>query len=103
MLIKEDVGGVEELTLKVSYLIPFKSCYKGFPVIMYTYVPCLKFAMLCVFAFCGLIVFMAQWAIAYSDFCQTSKMELFVKIVTSKEVTFLLRRLKGFWICLCWI
>ena len=101
MVIKEDVGGIEELTLQVSYLIPFKSCCKGFPVIKYTYVPCLKVAMLCVFAFCGLTVFMVHLAIAYSEPCQTSKMGLFAKIVTSKELTSLLRRLKGFWIRLC--
>ena len=26
------LDGMEELTLQVSYLIPFKSCFKGFPV-----------------------------------------------------------------------
>ena len=57
--------------------------------------------VLCVFALCDLIVFMVYWAIAYSEPCETSKMELFVKLVTSKEVTFLFRRLKGFWKCLC--
>ena len=36
-------------------------CCKGFPVIKYTYVPCLKVAMLCVFVFCDLIVFMVHW------------------------------------------
>ena len=87
---------MEELTLQVSYMIPFKSCFKGFPVINYTYVPCLKVAMLCVFALCDLIVFMVHWAIGYSEPCQTSKMEIFAKIVTSKKVTSLLRRFKGF-------
>ena len=90
------LDGVEELTLQVCYLIPFKCCFKGFPVIKYTYVPCLKVTMLCVFALCGLIVFMFHWTMAYSDPCQTSKMELFAKIVTSKEVTSLLRRLREF-------
>ena len=102
------LDGTEEQTLQVSYMIPFKSCFKGFPVIKYTYVPCfnvsavclyvpcLKVSMLCVFALCGLIVFMVHWAIAYSEPCQTSKMEIFAKIVTSKELTSLLRRLKGF-------
>ena len=98
MVIKEDVGGIEELTLQVSYLIPFKSYCKGFPVIKYTYVPCLKAAMLCVFAFSSLTVFMVHCAITYSEPYQTSKMELFVKIVTFKEVASLYRRLKGFWI-----
>ena len=49
LVIKEDVGRIEERTLQVNYLIPFKSCYKGFPVIKYTYVPCLKVTMLCLF------------------------------------------------------
>ena len=43
---------MEELNLQVSYLILFKNCFKVFPVIKYTYVPCLKVAMLCVFALC---------------------------------------------------
>ena len=85
LVIKEDVGRIEERTLQVNYLIPFKSCYKGFPVIKYTYVPCLKVTMLCVFAFCYLIVLKFFWAITYSEPCQTSKMELFAKIVISKE------------------
>ena len=68
------LNGMEELTLQVSYLIPFKSCFKVFPVINYTYEPCLKVAMLCVFALCGLGLFM----------------------VISKKVTSLSRRLKGF-------
>ena len=58
------LNGMEELTLQVSYLIPFKSCFNGFPVIKYTYVPCLKVTMLCVFALCGLIVFMVHWGVA---------------------------------------
>ena len=97
------LDGMEELTLQVSSLIPFKSCFKVFPVIKYTYAPCLKVAMLCIFALCGLIVFMVPWAIAYSEPCHTSKMELFAKIVTSNKVTSLLRCLKGFWIRNCWM
>ena len=42
---------MEELTLQVSYLIPFKSCFKGFPMIKQTYVPCLKVAVLCILGF----------------------------------------------------
>ena len=30
------LDGMEELNLQVSFLIPFKGCYKGFPVIKYT-------------------------------------------------------------------
>ena len=70
-----------------SYLIPFNSCFKGFPVIKYTYVPCLKITKLCVIDLCGLIVFIGHLAITYSEPCQTSKMELFAKIVTSKVIT----------------
>ena len=65
-------------------------------MIKYTYVPCFIVAMLCVFALYGLIVFMVYWTIAYSEPCQISKMKLFVKTITSKEVTFLLRQLEGF-------
>ena len=65
---------MEELTLYVGYLIPFKSCFKYFPVIKYTYVPGLKVVMLCVFALYVLIVFMVHWAKAFSEHCQTSKM-----------------------------
>ena len=95
------LDGMEELILQVSYLIPFirfrcKDCFKDFPMIKCTYVLCLKVSMLCVFALCGLIAFIVHCVIAYSELCQTSKMEIFAKIVTTKEVTSLLRRLKGF-------
>ena len=30
------LDGMEELNFQVSYLIPFKSCFKDFPVIKYT-------------------------------------------------------------------
>ena len=40
-----------------------------------------------VFALLDLIVFMVYWAITYSEPFQTSRMEFFVKIVTSKETT----------------
>ena len=56
---------MEELTLRVSYVIPFiwfcnKGCFKDFSVIKYTYVSYLKVAMLCVFVLCGLIVFVVH-------------------------------------------
>ena len=86
---------MEKLTLQVSYLIPFKSCFKVFPVIKYTYVSCLKVPCRA-FALCGLIVFMVQWARTYLEPSQISKDEVFAKIITSKEVTSLLRRLKRF-------
>ena len=96
------LDGMEQLTLQVSYLFPFKSYLKDFPVSKYTCVPCVKVAMLCAFALCGLIVIMVHWAIAYSEpNLETSKMKLFAKIVISKEVTTLLRCLKGFRIRLC--
>ena len=70
---------MEELTLQVSYLIPFirfccKVRFKSFPVIKFTYGACLKIAMWFVFASSGLIVFMDSYAIAYSEPFQTSKM-----------------------------
>ena len=88
--------GVEEPTLQVAYLIPFKSCFKGFPVLKYTYVPRLKVGILRVFSLCLLIVFMIHRVITYSKPPQTSKMELFAKLVTFKEVTSWFRRLKEF-------
>ena len=48
-----------------------------------------------VFALHDLIVFMVYWAITYSEPFQTSKMEFFVKIVTSKETNPLLRRFRS--------
>ena len=48
-----------------------------------------------VFALHDLIVFIVYWAIKYSEPFQTSKMELFVKIFTSKETTYLLRRFRS--------
>ena len=49
-----------------------------------------------VFALKALIVFMVYWEETYSEPFKTSKMEIFVKIVTSNEITSLLRRWKGF-------
>ena len=97
---------MEELTLEVSHLILFiwfccKGCFKDFPVIEYTYVACFEVAMWFAFAWCGLIVFMIYWATGYSEPFQESKMEFSVKIVTSDEITSLLKRWKGFWIRLC--
>ena len=42
------------------------------------------FSMWFFFTLSGLIIFMVYWEIAYSEPCQTPKMELFAKIVTSK-------------------
>ena len=63
---------MEELTLQVSYLIPFialccKGCFKDFPVISYTYVACFKVAMWFVFALCDFIGFMVYWATTHSE------------------------------------
>ena len=80
-----------------------KGCFKDFPVIEYTYVVCFKVSLWFVLALCGLIIFMVYWATVYSEPFQTSKMEFFVKIVTSNAITSLLRRWKGFWIHLCWM
>ena len=48
-----------------------------------------------VFALHDLIVFMVYWAITYSEPFQTSKIESFVKIGTSKETNPLLRRFRS--------
>ena len=61
-------------------------------MIKYTYVACFKVAMWFVFALCGLIVFMVYWATTYSEPFQTSKMQFFVKIVTSYEIKSVLSR-----------
>ena len=50
-------------------------------IFWYNYVACLEVAMWLVFALYGLIVFMVYWTEAYSEAFQTSKMELFAKIV----------------------
>ena len=76
------LDGMEELTLQVSYLIPFKSCFKGFPVmksIMYLV------AILCVFALCDFNAFMVHWSIVYSEPCQTSKMIILRKQLLPKR------------------
>ena len=39
------LGGKEELTLQVSYLIPFKSCFKGFSVVKISVTPFMYFAL----------------------------------------------------------
>ena len=87
---------MEEQTLQVSNLIPLiwyrcKGCFKDFPAIKYAYVACFK-TMWFVFALRCLIVFMVYWTATYSELFQTFKMEIFVKIVTSNEINFLLRR-----------
>ena len=92
---------MEELILEVSHLIPFiwfrcKGCFKDFAVIEYTNAACFKVTMWFVFALCGLMVFMVYQATAYSETFQTFKMEFFKKIITSNEITSLLRRWKGF-------
>ena len=51
-----------ELTLQVSYLILFiwfrcKACFKGFPVIKYIYLACLKVVIWFAFALYRLIVY----------------------------------------------
>ena len=93
------MDGIEELTLKVSDLILFIwfPCFKDLLVIEYTYVACFKVALCFVFALCGLIVFMVYWATTYSEPFQTSVIEFFMKLVTSNEITSLLKRWKGFW------
>ena len=96
-LIEEDLGWHGRANI-VGELFDsvVKGCFKNFPVIQYTYVTCFKVVMWFVFALKGLIVFMVYWEETYSEPFKTSKMEIFVKIVTSNEITSLLRRWKGF-------
>ena len=73
-VIKEDVEWFGRANFASKLFDSVKELFQSFSMIKYSYEPCLKVAMLCVFALCSLIVF----------------------IVISKEVTPLLRRLKGF-------
>ena len=71
------LDGIKELTLQVSYLIPLVFRWfdsKGFPVIKYTCIPCLKIATLCL---CLMWFDYFYGSIAYSDPCQTSKTAFF--------------------------
>ena len=96
MLIKEDLGWYGRANFVGELLDSVvKGCFKDFPVTEYTYVACFKVSLWFVFALYGLIIFMAYGATTYSELFQTSKMEFFVKIVTSNEITSLLRRWKG--------
>ena len=59
------LDGIEELTLQVSYLIPFiwfywKRYFKSFPVTKYTFLVWLKFAMWFVYVLDVLIVFVVS-------------------------------------------
>ena len=42
---KKILGGKEELTLQVSYLIPFKCCFKGFSVVKISVTPFMYLAL----------------------------------------------------------
>ena len=98
MLIKEDVGwyGRANFGAKLNDSVHLIPLIRSFDSLQYIYVACLKLGMWFVFALCGLIVFIIYWVIAHSEPFQTSTMELFGKIVTSKEVTSLLRHLAEF-------
>ena len=103
---------LEELALQVDHLIPLfwfhcEGYFKGSPVIKYTYLAC-QVVLCFAFAIYGSFVFIVYWEV-YSDSCQTSKIELFGKLVNEwKLLTFFLktlhlRRLIGFWMRLSWI
>ena len=91
---------MKELTLQVNYLIPFiwfncKGCFKGFPLIKYTYVGCLKVCHVACLCLSWFDCFLVYCAITCSEPFQTTKMKFFVKIVTSKETSPLLRRFRS--------
>ena len=74
MVIREDVGDVGwygTTNFAGKLFDSVKELFQSFSVDEYTYVPWLKVAMPCVFALCGLIVFMVYWVIAYLLSCQT--------------------------------
>ena len=100
------------------HLFPLKGCFKDFPVIKYTYVACFQVTMWFVFALNGCNAwkvskygnfsgpyFPAFWLNTerHSVSFQTSKRKFVVQIVTSKEITSLLRHWKGFRMGLCWM
>ena len=73
---------LEELALQVSDLIPFtwfrcEGYFKGF-------------VLWFVFAIDDLFAFLVYWAEAYSNYCQTSKMEPFAKVVMNWKLFFFL-------------
>ena len=60
-----------------------------------TYLSCLKVVLWFVFAIFGLLLLMVYWADAYTDSCQTSEIELFLKIVSKlKILTFFSKKKK---------
>ena len=60
-----------------------EGCFKGSPVIKYTYLACLKVLLWLVFAIYGLFIFTVTWKEAYSDPWKTSEVELFAKLVNN--------------------
>ena len=79
---------LQELVLQVSNLIPFilfrcEGYFKGSPVLTYTYLVCLKVVLWFALAIYDLFAFMVYWVEAYSDSCQTSKMELFATLINN--------------------
>ena len=79
-----------------------EGCFKGSPVIKYSYLACLKVLLWLVFTIYGLFIFMVNWKEAYLEPCKTSAVELFAKLIINwKPLIFFhkelrLRRLKGF-------
>ena len=52
-----------------------EGCFKGSPVIKYTYLSCLIVLVWFVFAMYGLFILMVNWKEAYSEPCTTSEMD----------------------------
>ena len=84
LLIKEDAGWLERANFaERSFLIPFisfccKSCFKGFPW---------GLSVLYIFVY-----FHGFWTDAYSEPCQTFKMELFTKVINEWKLLTILEK-----------
>ena len=92
LLIKEDAEWVGRASFpgKLFDSIHLWGYFKGSPVVRFIYLACLKVVLWFVFAKYGLFVFMVCWTEAYSEPCQTFKMELLAKLVKNwKLLSFL--------------
>ena len=79
---------LEKLALQVNHLILFiwfhwECCFKGCPVLRYTYLVCIKVFIWLVYAIYGLFVFMVYYTEAYSESYEISKIGLYAKLANN--------------------
>ena len=93
LLIKEGLGwyGRANFVGKLFDSVPLIPLLEMFQRFSSDWVAWFKVVMSFVFALCSLIVFMVYYVTTYSEPFQTSKMDIFVKIVAFNEITSLLR------------